>query len=164
MSALAVLGTLTVAVALNVGSRTRRELVSPKSGPVEAGPSRSDANTVGNTVLKGNVKLLAEVGKPTFAQREPIIIKLTLRNETDTDIYRIDTNPVRDNQLEIKNSAGEKMPLSEKVKRALGSPILRRIVSRIGPGRSYSMRSTVSTRMISPRTVLMQSLSSERLC
>ncbi|MGI9069600.1 MAG: hypothetical protein ACR2HX_24740 [Pyrinomonadaceae bacterium] len=134
MSALAMLGTLTLALAVNVGSKMPREVVSPKSGPVESVSSRNDANTVGNTMVKGKPTLLAEVGKPTFVLREPIIIKLTLRNGTDAEIYRIDTNPVRDNQLEIKNSAGDKMPLSEKAKKALESPVLRSIVSRIAPG------------------------------
>ena len=132
MFALAVLGTLTVAAAVNVGNRMRREVVSPNSGRIEATPSSGER--AGNTRVKGKAVLLAEVGKPSFAVSEPIIIKLTLRNDSDAEIYRIDTNPVRDNQLEIKNSANEKMPLSDEVKRVLASPVLRRIVSRIDPG------------------------------
>jgi hypothetical protein len=134
MAAIAVLGTLIIAVALNVGSTSRRDVISPKSGPVETVPSRSDAKTVGNTMVEDKPVLLAKVDKSTFAPSEPIIIKLTLRNDTDAEIYRIDSNPIRDNQLEIKNNTGEKMPWSEKAKKALGSPVLRTIVSRIGAG------------------------------
>lgn len=132
MSALAVLGTLTVAFAINVGSRMRREVVSPKSGRIEAVPRSGEK--AGNTMVKGKPVLLAEVGKPTFPPSEPIIIKLTLRNETDAEIYIIETGAGRDNELEIKKASGEKLPLSEKGKKRLESPVLRRFVSRIGPG------------------------------
>lgn len=135
MSTLAVLGTLTVAVGLNSGSRMRCELVSPRRERVETGSGRSDANTFGNTMVKGKATLLAEVGKPAFALREPIIIKLTLRNESDSEIYIIETSPVRDNQLEIKNSAGEKMPLSEKAKKVLSPHSSRRSDGRYRPQR-----------------------------
>jgi hypothetical protein len=132
MFALVVLGTLTVAFAINVGSRMPPPVGSPTRGRVETLPVSSE--NVGNTMVKGKPVLLAEVGKPAFPPSEPIIIKMTLRNETDAEIYIIETAAGRDNELEVKKASGEKLPLSEKGKRALEAPILRRFLSRIGPG------------------------------
>jgi hypothetical protein len=164
ISGLAVPCTLTVAIAVNVGSRMRREVVSQKAGRVEAVPHGGE--NIGKAIVKDKPVLLAEAGKPAFAPGEPVIITLTLRNETEAEIYRIDTNSIRDNQLEIKNSAGEKMPLSERGKKVLESPVLRCIVSRMGPGQvvqyeinvldAYDLSRSGAYTVIVKRTILVQ--------
>src|SRR5262249_14623932 len=66
------------------------------------------------SVVEGKVVLLAETEKQTFKSGEPITVKLSLRNDTNQEIYVVRTDPRKDNEVEVKNVRGEKIPMSEK--------------------------------------------------
>lgn len=89
------------------------------------------------SAVEGKVILLAESEKQTFKSGEPITVKLSLRNDTNQEIYIIRTDPRKDNEVEIRNVRGEKIPMSEKGRKLLDSPVMLRIVSKIGAGQSF---------------------------
>lgn len=89
------------------------------------------------SVVEGKVVLLAESDKQTFKSGEPITIKLSLRNNTNQEIYIIRTDPRKDNEVEIKNIRGEKIPMSEKGRKLLDTPILSRIVYKMAAAESF---------------------------
>ena len=136
MSTIVVLSALTVAVAVNVKNRPQEEVIPPTGGRVAGMLSRgNEPNDHGKSVVTGNHVLFAEAAKNVFTPGEPIILKLTLSNQTDEDIYIIETTPKRDNEFEVKKVTGEEVPLFEKAKKTLESPELKRMISRIGPWR-----------------------------
>jgi hypothetical protein len=87
--------------------------------------------------VEGKVVLLAEPEKQTFKPGEPITVKLSLRNDTNQDIYIVQTDPRRDNDVEVKNVRGEKLPMSEKGRKLWDSPITLRVVSKIAAAQSF---------------------------
>ncbi len=137
---LTLLFTLTIADAgiITAGKRGK-VIVSVITGNVVSAmvtrePIRRGQNKARRSMASGKYVFIAQPEKESFKLNEPIILRLFLSNHSDKDIYVIQTNPTRDNQLEITNARGEKIPLSEKGKRLLDSPVLRRIVSRIAAG------------------------------
>jgi hypothetical protein len=151
LTTLTILITLTVAAAGIVCNRTRgrviftiisADVVSERVAGVSArGREQSKG---GKSMVSGKYVLVAQPERELFKLGEQIMLRLSLSNYTDKEIYIIQTNPTRDNELEIKNAKGEKVPLSEKGKRLLDSPVLRRIVSRIGAGQAIQYTITVS--------------------
>src|SRR6185436_3328565 len=73
----------------------------------------------------------------TFKSGEPITVKFSLLNDTNQEIYIIRTDPRKDNEVEIKNVRGEKIPMSEKGRKLLDSPVTLRIVSKIAAAQSF---------------------------
>jgi len=96
------------------------------------------------SVVEGKVILLAEPEKQTFKPGEPITVKFSLRNDTNQEIYVVRTDPRKDNEVEIKNVRGEKIPLSEKGRKLLDTPVTLRIVSKIEPAQSFDYTVSLS--------------------
>jgi len=103
------------------------------------------------SVVEGKVVLLAEPEKQVFTSGEPITVKFSLRNETNQEIYIVQTDPRKDNEVEIKNVRGEKIPLSEKGRKLLDSPVLLRIVSKIAAAQSFEYTVALSDLYDFPR-------------
>ena len=96
------------------------------------------------SVVEGKVVLIAEPEKQTFKSGEPITVKFSLRNNTNQEIYIVQTDPRKDNEVEIKNVRGEKIPLSEKGRKLLDTPVLLRIVTKIAAAQSFEYTVSLS--------------------
>ena len=117
-------------LAINVSSLVSRRDSDITLGTIEQSNGRK-------SVVAGKVALIAESEKQTFKSGEQITVRLSLRNGTNQEIYIIQTDPRRDNKVEIKNIRGEKIPMSEKGRKLLDSPVLSRIVSKIGAAQAF---------------------------
>lgn len=105
---------------------------------------RAKARKGGNSMVRGKWVLTARPGRESFKLGEPATLRLSLSNYSKKEIYVIDTNPSRDNEIEIKNPKGEKMPMSQKGKRLMDSPVLRRTVSKIDAGQTIQYTIAIS--------------------
>ena len=98
----------------------------------------------GNGTHSKAYALAAQPQKDAFKTGEPIILRLSLSNDSADEIYIIETSATKDNQLEIMNGRGEKVAMSERGKRRLASPELRRIISKVGAGQAIQYAINVS--------------------
>ncbi|HUE80631.1 MAG TPA: hypothetical protein VMM84_00870, partial [Pyrinomonadaceae bacterium] len=100
MSTVVIISTLTFAVAVSVKYGTLGEVNSLADGSGGGLIGHREESNEGESMVTGKHELLAAVKKGVFIPDEPIVLEVTLSNDSAEEIYIIETSPLKDNRLE----------------------------------------------------------------
>jgi len=166
MATVLTLLSVTATVAINFSKRMYGVDTSPSvERVVEIPPQGGGEFRKGNMVARKHT-LLVKAEKEVFTPGEQILLKVTLSNNSQEEIYIVETGTLKDYLLEVRDRAGKKVPVSKKGKKILDSPFAKRVVSKIEPGQAvqdeinvgdlFDLSAGFSYVITVKRTVLMQ--------
>src|ERR1700755_824970 len=131
-AAICALGTLSATLAWKwVDSRAAQ---APTGGSaLEAGAAiRADGQDTGDRSMKKSPYELL-VGRKETADA-PFYLVVTLKNNSRESIFFVDSDPLKDHRLEVKDERGNVAPLSKKGAKILDSGWTHRVVRELKPG------------------------------
>ena len=121
-------------------SNMKRTDISPPDVDQSAkASSQADKRAAGDRGTgKAKYELSVKIKGDSAASGNPVLLTLTLRNNSEESVFVVDTGTVSDYKFEIKNAGGEVVQPSDRGRKKLASTGFKRIVREVKPGQEIS--------------------------